>query len=158
MRQCLILARMVGRSLGHRAPLLWLVLPFIAGLVVAKTASSQLTGWPLALSTLFAITALVAIRRAPRCWAPALLASMFLAGIAGYALHRARLSHWDALPSREAKLSFKVERVFVQTDARRATGIATIVTAENHIRELQGQTVYFAIALGRGQKPCVRSA
>lgn len=149
---------MTSRSLGHRAPLLWLVLPFMAGLAMGKTGEFAPVSWLLTIALLCAFTALVAVWRAPRLWAPAIISTMFFSGAASYALHRVRLPGWDALPPREARLTLRVDRVFAQTDARRATGLATVVRADEHLRELAGQGLYFSLTLRKGEAAPVRSA
>ena len=134
---------MTSRSLGHRAPLLWIVLPFIAGLVAGKSGLPGTTTWLLGAALTAAVAALVFVTRAPRLWAPAIVTAMFFAGAASYALHRARLPVWDTLPLREARLSLRVDRVFTSTDARRATGLATVLKGEEHLRDLVGQRLHF---------------
>jgi competence protein ComEC len=149
---------MTSRSLGHRAPLLWIVLPFAGGLAAGKSGLPVPVSWLLAGAAVAAIGALVASRRPANLWAPAIVVAMFLAGAASYALHRARLTIWDSLPAREARLSLRVDRVFAAGDGRSASGLATVTTTAPHLRELGGQRLYFSLALGRGEVPPVRSA
>jgi len=146
------------RSLGHRAPLLWIVLPFVAGLAIGNVTGLSAVRGELAGALIAAIVAVIATRRAPRLWAPAMIIAMFWAGAASYALHRARLPKWDALPPREARLGIRVDRVFVQSDPRRITGLATVVQAESHLRELSGQLVYYSLTLAKGEAAPIRSA
>ena len=149
---------MNSRSLGHRAPLLWLVLPLIAGLVAGRLGSFLPLGWLLGIAALAATTAIIAGWRGSRLWAPAIVTAMFLAGAASYALHRVRLPAWDSLPPREARLGLRVDRVFAAGDARRASGLATITRADEHLRELIGQRVYFSLTLRKGEGPPIRTA
>lgn len=149
---------MTSRSLGHRAPLLWIVLPFIAGLAAGKSGLPGNAGWLLGAAALCALAALVAAAQAPRFWPPSIIAAMLLAGMASYGLNRARLPVWDNLPPREARLSLRVDRVFAAADGRRASGLATILASEDHLRELEGQHVYFSLTLGRSEAPPIRSA
>ncbi len=149
---------MTSRSLGHRAPLLWLVLPWIAGLAVGKISESASVAWQLTVALFAATMAVVASIRIPRLWAASLVVAMFCAGLASYALHRARLPGWDSLPPREVRIAFRVDRVFVPADPKRATGLATVVRAEEHLRELTGQRVYFSLALRKGETAPIRSA
>lgn len=148
---------MTSRSLGHRSPLLWLVLPLAAGLVAGRL------GWPFGPgATLAAAVGLVAVAfgtatRAPRVWAATLIAGVFCAGSSGYVLHRNRLVAWDRLPAREARLSLQVDRVFAGTDARKANGLARVVRTEPHLRDLAGQRVYFSLALREGEPAPIRS-
>jgi competence protein ComEC len=148
---------MTRRSLGHRAPLLWLVLPMLAGLAIGQnTALTQSTG--LLTGALLATgIALAAVGR-PRLWAAAMVVAMSLAGWAAYGLHRARLPAWDALPPREARLSLEIERTFAANDPRKVSGLATVVRADEHLRELAGQRIYFSLALKKGESPPVRTA
>ncbi|MSU23296.1 MAG: ComEC/Rec2 family competence protein [Opitutus sp.] len=150
---------MTSRSLGHRAPLLWLVLPLMAGLAAGKFGEFAPVPWLLGGALGAAGLAVFAAWRAPRWWAPALGVALFLAGGASYALHRARLPAWDSLPRREARLGLRIDRVFPQPEARRAAaGLATIVRTDEHLRELAGQRLYFSLALKRGEVAPVRSA
>jgi competence protein ComEC len=119
---------MLDRTLGNRAPLLWLVLPLVVGLSVGKAAPMAPVGWLLAGSLAAASAALLAARRAPRWWAVTLGGAMLLGGWASYALHRQRLTDWEGLPPREVELTLQVERIFPQKDPRRASGLARVVT------------------------------
>ncbi len=147
-----------SRSLGHRAPLLWVVLPFIAGLAAGKSGLPGNVGWLLGGAFVCALAGLVAARRSPRFWPPTIVAAMFLAGMASYCLNRARLPVWDTLPPREARVSLRIDRIFAAADGRRASGLATIRTSPAHLRELTGQRLYFSLALARGEGPPIRSA
>lgn len=145
------------RSLGHRAPLLWLALPFAAGLAVAKVAALQCVAWPLAGALVASMLAVLACGAPTWRWAAALVVAMVLAGIASYALHRARLPEWDTLPAREARLSVRVDRIFVQSDPKRATGLGTITRSSEHLGDLVGQKIYFSLALRKGEAAPRRS-
>jgi len=61
------------------------------------------------------------------------------------------------IAAREVRVALRVNRVFAQTDARRAAGLATVVRAEEHMRELAGQRVYFRSRLRRGETAPTRS-
>ncbi len=150
--RALIVATMT-RSLGHRAPLLWIVLPFAAGLALAKWTGLQEVAWLLVGALVTALTALTAERWSGSTttrWAIPIVASMMFAGAASYALHRARLPEWETLPAREARLSLKVDRVFVQADPKRATGLATVTQSHEHLGDLVGQKIYFSLSLKKG--------
>ena len=150
---------MTSRSLGHRAPLLWLALPMMAGLAMGKaTAVGAAIPWLLGGALVAATAASFARRRAPGGWAPMLCAAMILAGMVSYALHRSRLTAWETLPPREARLSLRIDRVFPSIDARKAAGLATIRHTDAHLRDLVGQRVYFSLALRPGTAPPLRSA
>ena len=89
---------MTSRSLGHRAPLLWLVLPLMAGLAAGRVDEFAAVPWLLGGALVAAAAANFAAWRGARWWAPAISAAMFLAGSASYTLHRARLAVWETLP------------------------------------------------------------
>ncbi|MBS0631217.1 MAG: ComEC/Rec2 family competence protein [Verrucomicrobia bacterium] len=146
------------RSLGHRAPLLWLVLPFIGGLVAGKVGLN-LPPLGLLLGAVAGVAvAAWAVKRAPRLWAWAICLALLLAGAACYTLERQRLPAWDALPPREAHVSLRLDRVFPQADAKRVSGLATIMGASEPLRELAGQRVYFSLNLKKGEAPPIRSS
>lgn len=150
---------MSSRSLGHRAPLLWLVLPFMGGLIAGSAGvPSGPIGVQLAVALLAAGTALWAASTNRRGWAPALLVALFCGGSSSYRLDRARIAVWDDLPPREVRLSLEIHRIFPQRDARNALGLATIHQTEAHLRELRGQRVYFSLAQPRGAQPPIRSS
>lgn len=148
---------MTSRSLGHRAPLLWIVLPFIAGLAAGKTFALGSPALLLVSAIVAALYAVLAGWRGWRGWAPALVLATTLSGAASYALHRVRLPEWDALPPREARLSLEVERVFASQDPRRANGLARVVAADTHLGDLIGQQLYFSLNLRRGEARPIRS-
>ncbi|MDE3083597.1 MAG: ComEC/Rec2 family competence protein [Verrucomicrobiota bacterium] len=145
-------------SFGHRAPLLWLVLPFMAGLAAGKMGLTVATPWLLTAAACTAALAWIAIWRAPRFWAPTLALAVFLAGSASYALHRNRLAGWESLPPREARLALRIDRVFQQTHTWRTSGLATVLRANEALDELIGQRIYFSFTLGRGEKAPARSS
>ncbi len=149
---------MSSRSLGHRAPLLWLVLPLIAGLAVARIRDFAPPPVLLALAASAAVVAFATLRHPRRLFRTALVASMFFAGMASYTLHRPRIADWDQLPPREARLSIDVQRVFPQIEPHRASGLGRIVAADAPLDELVGQRVYFSVTLPRGTNAPLRSA
>ena len=138
--------------------MLWLVAPLIAGLAIGRAAEIEVVVWPFAVALVAAAVALWAAWRAPRIWAPAMIVAMGAVGIATNARVRFRLQAWDALPAREARLVLRVDRVFAAGDARRVTGLATILSADEHLRELAGQRLYFSLTLRKNEAPPVRSA
>ena len=68
------------RSLGHRAPALWLLLPFAVGLAAGHGGISPAPGWSLGLAALAMATAILV----PPLWVPGFLASVALTGCAYY--------------------------------------------------------------------------
>ncbi|WP_414663587.1 ComEC/Rec2 family competence protein [Horticoccus sp. 23ND18S-11] len=134
------------------------MLPFIAGLIAGKSFGLFPATPPVIVAVLASGVAVFAAWRAPRLWAPALVTAMAGAGLTAYVIQRARLAVWDTLPPREVSLSLTIDRVFVQADARRATGLATVVRVDDHLRELKGQRLYFSLMLRPGEVAPTRSA
>lgn len=145
---------MPSRSLGHRAPLLWLVLPLMGGLAVGKILNGWWTPW-LLVAALLSVAICVA---RPASATTAICSAMFLAGIASYALHRPRLADWDELPPREARLTLRVDRTFGQRDPHKLGGLATVIRGDEPLQELAGQRIYFSFTLRRGDLLPIRSA
>jgi competence protein ComEC len=135
---------MTSRTLGHRAPLLWVLLPLMAGLVVGRLGC-----WlPLdpVLCCVLALACIAVAFTLPRAWHAALIAGILFSGVAYYEIRRDRLDDWDALPPREACVTLDVQRIFpAQAGMRSVSGLARIVVAEAHLRELGGQHVYFSL-------------
>lgn len=136
---------MAERSLRHRAPLLWLVLPWMAGLIVAHTFPLPIgPGWLLAGGVLVVCLALGSTQ-SPVRWACLLSLGFALGGHAFYQIKRHRLPAWDRLPLREARLTVRVDRVFApQPGFSSQGGLGRIVDAEPHLAELIGQRIYFS--------------
>lgn len=147
---------MTSRSLGHRAPLLWVLLPLMAGLVAGNLEWLPLsTGW-------WAVLAVISIGFAlgsHRAWAPGILLGVFLSGAALYELRRDRLGDWDSLPPREVRATLQIDRVFPpKPDMRSLSGLGRLVAAESHLHELAGQAVYFSLNVKRGDPLPLRSS
>jgi competence protein ComEC len=149
---------MMDRSLGHRAPLLWLVIPLMVGLGAGKATDVGLA-WPWLLGAAgFAIAAAITAWRRPAWFTPTVVLAMAAAGVASFALHRPRVDAWDALPAREAELTVRVERVFGSASAKRLSGLGRIVDAADPLQELVGQRIYFSLSLRRGEAAPLRSS
>ncbi|QYM78286.1 ComEC/Rec2 family competence protein [Horticoccus luteus] len=146
------------QSLGQRAPLLWLVLPFAAGLAVEKARDLAPLPWLFAGAATGTVLALVALRRGDRGWSVALMVTLFFAGAASYTLHRARLPAWDHLPPREATVTVRIDRVFAPKFPNRVSALATVTATSEPLRELAGQRVYCGFTIGKNEAPPLRSA
>jgi competence protein ComEC len=109
-----------------------------------------------------AAAAALAWASAGRCrsgWAAALLTSLVLAGAQLGAVDHPAPPPWPARPPREARLSLRIDRVFAPAPpGRSATGWATVVRADPHLRELVGQRLYYSIGLRRAAEAPDRSA
>lgn len=134
---------MTSRSLGHRAPLLWVLLPLMGGLVAGNVQWLPLPpGWLAGIAVI-----LVGVAWSwKRAWWPGLLLAVFLSGAALYELRRDRLPDWDFLPPREVHATLQIDRLFApKPDARSLSGLGRLVATDDHLSELVGQSVYFSI-------------
>ncbi|WP_221030685.1 ComEC/Rec2 family competence protein [Actomonas aquatica] len=135
----------LDRPMGHRAPLLWLVLPMALGIGAAHASPTALPVGGIAAVALIAIGVAVGLQRRH---GSAALAAMGLALAAAGALHhenhRARLSDWNRLPPREAELVLQVERTFQGGAARgeRVSLIGRVTAAPPHLVDLVGQSLF----------------
>src|SRR5450432_3390024 len=110
--------------------MLWLLLPYMAGLVVGQQLRDVLSiGLTLATAALAATVALLG-RRHVWVWSVAFCASVLLSGTVYYQLRRARVALWDHLPPREVRLTLAITRVFASADARMLSGLARVVVAD----------------------------
>ena len=150
----------LGRQ-GQRAPLLWLLLPLIAGLSAGKLLRDA--PWPLlagaGLLLLGAAAGVWSTRTVPRrLWSPALGLAVAFAGIVYFHVRLARPAGWDELPPREARLTLRVTQVFATPEgAGRVNGLAVVTDAGTHLRDLVGQKLYFSLFLPGGVAPPLRS-
>jgi competence protein ComEC len=139
---------MTSRSLGQRAPLLWVLLPLMAGLVAGKAAWLPLTPvWWAGLAVIAAAWAVAGRRGA----SAGLVVAVFMSGAALYEVRRERLPDWDNLPPREVRLTLEVDRLFPpHPDGRSLSGLGRLHGPESHLRDLEGQPVYFSVRLPKG--------
>lgn len=147
---------MNSRSLGHRAPLLWVLLPLMAGLTAAKLEWLPLSPAWWAVCAIASAGLALGWRRA---WAPGVVVAVFLAGAALYEIRRDRPADWDALPPRELRAVLEIERMFPSREADWSpSGLGRLVATDAHLPELAGQQVYFSLSLKRDEAVPVRSA
>ncbi|MGA3007514.1 MAG: hypothetical protein ABSE59_06445, partial [Opitutaceae bacterium] len=147
-----------SRSLGHRAPLLWLLLPFLAGISLGRFVdATPAAAWLLAGALAAALAAVFLRTRNPAAWTAAVGTAMVISGLASYAVHARRRPEWDLLPPREALLSLRIERVFAATNAKKTSGVATVLRANHPLEELAGQRIYFSLAFQPGADAPLRS-
>lgn len=141
---------MTPRCFGHRAPLLWIVLPYTAGVACGHVASSAPpVSVTLGTSLALLIGAGICLRVSLKCWPWFFCASMLTAGVGAYALHRARLPDWETLPPREARVALRVDRLYPQKEAGKISGLGRIVRADRHLEDLIGQPLFFTLRLTR---------
>lgn len=132
-------------STSLRAPLLWLLLPFMAGLCLADLRPAAPAFSPALVAALAGATALMVW--SPRSVRATELAVLLLAGIAGYLwlpLRAPASAGWPHAP-REVDVVLAVEQVFPPLPQRKTlSGLARVVGADGPARELIGQRVYFS--------------
>ena len=147
---------------GHRAPLLWLLLPFMAGLAAGRLVDVSAT--PLLGAAAVAILCAIIISRrsgrvALRTWPLAFGAGIALAAAAYFRLRLDRPAEWGDLPPREARLTLLVTHVFPSSGGRRqAKGFAVVADTDAHLRLLINQRLYFSLNLPSGATPPIPSA
>jgi competence protein ComEC len=143
-------AAMTSRSLGHRAPLLWLVLPLMGGLLLGQAWIPAASAWQLVPASFLVVIAWWARESRPDVWAGAIAGAMLLAGAADYGLQRARPAGWDGMPPREARLEIQIEQLFPSRDRTKITGLGTVRAAQAPLAALTRQRLYFSLTRSRG--------
>ena len=147
------------RSLRHRAPVLWLLLPFMTGLIIGRVQPSLPSPFWLFTGASVAITAAIICSKRPLAWATCLCLGLVLLSTSYYVVQRARLGVWDNQPPRETRLTLRIERCFAPSpDGKRISGFARVVQTDTHLQELMGQRLYFSLAQRPGAEPPIRSA
>lgn len=150
---------MEAKSCCQRAPILWLLIPWMLGLVTGKLIDpllhpGVLVGVGVALAGLSAWG-----RRCLGAWALGLGAGVLCVGAGWYSVCRHRLPEWEGRPPREAVLVIQVERLFAaQKDPRKAGGLGRVVAAESHLASLVGQSIQFSGRLRSGVVRPIRSS
>jgi competence protein ComEC len=132
-------------TISTRAPLLWLLLPFMAGLALAEAAGAAARfTWPVGLALAGAVIGAVVGRRREVAWAAAMV---LLAGTAGFLwlpLRDPAGAAWE-FPPREVDVELEVEQLFPPTPQRKTfSGLARVTVAEGAAAPLAGQRVYFS--------------
>ncbi len=148
----------VDRPLGHRAPLLWLVLPFASGIGAAHASPVSLPEVGLVAGIAGALgLAVLSRQRHPRIALGAMVIGLASAGALHHEHHRARLPDWDHLPKREAELRVQVKRTF-QTEQldRPLSLIAAVTAAPPHLADLVGQDLYVRVWRDFNPAPVLR--
>ncbi|MDD3179797.1 MAG: ComEC/Rec2 family competence protein [Opitutaceae bacterium] len=156
---------MLSPSLSLRAPLLWLLLPFMAGLAASRQreAPPDRLGSFAAVALVLCASAGGAAWRSNRRWArlawpAALLPGMFLAGYVYLPARQPPRLDRDNLPPREVTMTIEAELVFPHAKgAPSACGTGRIVSTEAHLPELAGQRVYFSVIRRMSTTQPVRS-
>jgi competence protein ComEC len=155
---------MPSPSTHLRAPLLWLLFPFMAGLTAAKlwpAPTIGLTAIALVAAFLAAMATWLAIcpgRGKQLGWAFCLGSAISLGGFVTIHFREPQLHQWENQPPREITLSLRVDQIYPGSpQARSVSGLGEIVAAGENDGELKGRRVYFS-ALRKFSAPPHRSA
>lgn len=153
----------MAREHRVRAPLLWLLLPMMAGVAIGRLAQIPFTGITAVLAFLFAVMSGYLIlsggeRRVP-IWSVIFPAAAFFFGATLFSTRDTHPIRWATLPEREIEASIRITRVFQTTTGQAPfSGIAVIANPPAHLADLKGQKVNFnlnrrhaPIELTRGQ-------
>ena len=154
---------MPSLALHLRAPLLWVLVPLMTGLTLARVWPAPGFGLgPLVwLAGLAGIGACWCAGRAGRlaglAWATALTVSVGLGGFVLLQVRHPSLHEVVSRPPREVTVTMRVLQAYPAAPAaRNLTGLAEITTAGEHDRELTGRRIYFS-AIRRISVPPLRS-
>ena len=150
--------------LNLRAPMLWLLAPIIWGYIIGHFFH-ELNPVTMGVSGLLIALAALPFATSNRSFALRVWPTLFLIGgtlmATCYYLHRLNPppAEWNELPSREAELTLRIERLFQQSDRYgRVTGLARVQNAAPHLRDLVGHRIYFQLKPGRDELPPVRTS
>ncbi len=155
---------MLPPSLRQRAPLLWLLLPFMAGLAGAEVlpgftfnpVTAGLAALGLTLLALWPATR--AGRSAVMLWGIGLSLAAFITGAAFLRWRDPPVAEGQFVTPREAEVELEVGLVFPPApQARNVGGIGVVTAAAPHLHELVGQRVQFS-AIRKVSVPPLRSA
>jgi len=154
---------MPSPALHLRAPLLWVLVPLMTGLTLARVWPAPGSGLaPLVwLAGLAGIGAWGCAGRAGRlagfAWATALFVSVGLGGFVLLQVRHPSLHEALSRPPREVTVTMRVLQAYpAASTARILTGLAEITAAGEHDRELNGRRIYFS-AIRRISVPPRRS-
>ncbi|MBI2517134.1 MAG: ComEC/Rec2 family competence protein [Opitutae bacterium] len=145
-----------------RAPLLWLLLPYMAGVALADyqplaTRLSVLATLAVAAGGVAVCTAGGANRLSRALWITGLGGAALLGGYVNLLLRSPGRADWAETP-REVTVTVEIEQTFAPAPGRKTTGgVGRIVAAEAHVADLTGQRIYYS-AIRKISLPPVRSA
>jgi competence protein ComEC len=145
-----------------RAPLLWLLLPFMAGIALADARPCP-PGWLAALAGsaagLGVMAGVLAMGTKPIMrwlWSITMLGAGMGCGYVCLLARTPPLAGWESTP-REVVVTLEIEQVFTPAPKRKtAGGLGRIVAAGPHVAEITGQRVYFS-AIRKISVPPARS-
>ncbi len=134
-----------------RAPLLWLLLPLMAGLTAAKLWPPPSGGlWPVALiaAGLCLVAGALAFHPSPRAslaWGGCISLAGLLGGFGLLHARHPQLHQASDRPPREATVTLEVRQVFpAAPTSRSVAGLGTIIAGDEASSALIGQCIYFS--------------
>jgi len=143
-----------------RAPLLWVVLPFAAG-IAASRWGGPFPGLAAAAAGLALIAAWAGAGQSRGrflVWAISLTLAAALAGYVRAQAAAPRLAGWETRPPREVEVHLRVTRLFApRPEGRMRTGLGLVVAAPPHAPELAGCRVYFSTITRADRVPPARN-
>ena len=149
---------MQGDDEHFRAPLLWLLAPYVSGLIAACLGWSGPISVLATGAMLAAIFAFIAARRlssvvAVRSWGPAISIAAFLGGLLWMQAALAFPPRWRTLPPRQTSIAVELVRIFARTEGiERQSCIGRIVSTPSLIGDLRGQRVFFSSPVPSGME------
>ena len=134
---------------SYRTPLLWILLPLIAGYTLGHHLPGITPLIPLSVGIAGLGGAAWSLRfRRKRAllliWPVAFTLGMLSVSLAYFQKTHQTPEAWTRLPQREAILTLKVKRLYDGGDPEMARGIAEITGADPHLTDLVGHKVYFS--------------
>jgi competence protein ComEC len=134
-------------SLGHRAPLLWLALPFATGLALGHATSTPCSlTFVSGVAILSFLLGAILSRQNQSAWALAFVTGTIALGVLYHELRRDRLPDWSNLPAREATLTVQIDRIFASPAHYTSRSfLGRILTAPAHLSDLKGQRLYLRL-------------
>jgi competence protein ComEC len=143
------------RTTGHRAPLLWVLLPFLVGITLPLPELPPILLVP-ALAA--ALTAAITAPRRPAAWALCLSIALIFAGAFWRQRQTSSIADHLDWPPREFRGLIAVSRVFETSDPSRASGIGRIVLAVSLGAPPIGSRVHFSARIPPGSPALVFSS
>ncbi len=144
----------MNRDNRVRVPVLWLLLPMIAGMAVAHRWPALFGAWTIGLAIAFTTLTGIFLRhrssRATVLWSCCFGLAAFLAGAGTFALRDIHPERWYKLPDRELTAAIQITRLFASSDkSPSSSGIAVIHKAPEHLPDLDGRTLLFRLRRGQ---------
>ena len=133
-----------------RIPLLWLLTPFILGIIAGRLFPVEIHPVSHAVVIALSIASMVSTRQPLSRWAPMLLPATAFAGYVHIVQADMGIPHSSEYPEREATLTLEISRLYESTHLE-ARGIARVSVAESHLNHVQDRETYFSVEPVKGE-------